>query len=153
MPEMLATDIGGLSGSHGVKDVGLMEELTPEEYKKEVEREKRERLERLLIAQCKQAEMPTPSHQFRGLYHIPGLKNKPFDLAWPEAKLLIEINGGEWSQGRHARGQGMIDDYNKWNTATLEGWKVLLFTGTQVKDETAITVVTRALHLFQKEDE
>lgn len=131
----------------------MTETMTPDEYKKAVAKEKRERLERLLLGQLKEAELPTPEHQYRGLYHVPGLNNRPFDLAWPVDKLLVEINGGEWSQGRHARGQGMIDDYNKWNTATLEGWKVLLFTGTQVKDETAITVVTRALHLFQKEDE
>lgn len=136
-----------------------METMTPEEYKKAVALEKRERWEKLLLAQALQAGLPEPICQYKGLYSIPGMKNKPFDFAWPGWKVLVEINGGEWSTARggvaqrHARGQGMIDDYNKWNTATLEGWKVLLFTGTQVKDETAITVVTRALHLFQKEDE
>lgn len=126
----------------------MTETMTVDEYKKEVAKEKRERLERLLLGQIKQADIPTPEWQYKGLYNYPGLRNKPWDLAWPAAKLLVEVNGGEWTQGRHARGQGMIDDYAKWNAATLLGWRVLLFAGTQVKNGIAVKVIHQALVEF-----
>lgn len=48
-----------------------------------------------------------------------------FDLAWPEHKLFLEVQGGIWGAGRHSRGAGMKKDWEKWNTATCMGWRGL----------------------------
>jgi very-short-patch-repair endonuclease len=42
------------------------------------------------------------------------------DFACPQARILIEIEGGIWSNGRHNRGLGMISDAEKYFSATVE---------------------------------
>lgn len=39
--------------------------------------------------------------------------------------ILIELDGGVWSAGRHTRGGGYIEDCMKINTATLLGYRVI----------------------------
>ncbi len=68
-----------------------------------------------------------------------------FDFAWPARKLAAEVQGGTWVRGRHSRGAGMRKDAEKYNTAALLGWHVLLFTGDMVKDGSAIQTVKDAL--------
>lgn len=47
-----------------------------------------------------------------------------FDYAIPEHKIAIEVEGGVWTGGRHIRPQGFLGDIEKYNTATLMGWRV-----------------------------
>lgn len=47
--------------------------------------------------------------------------------------ILIEIEGGEFSGGRHGTGMGLTNDAIKYNTAALLGFTVYRFTGTMVK--------------------
>jgi len=48
-----------------------------------------------------------------------------FDYAWPSRMIALEIEGGVWTGGRHTRGAGFLGDMEKYNAATLMGWKVL----------------------------
>jgi len=48
-----------------------------------------------------------------------------FDYALPEYKIAIEVEGGVWTEGRHTRPKGFINDMEKYNTATVMGWQVL----------------------------
>lgn len=48
-----------------------------------------------------------------------------FDFCWPEHMVALEVEGGAWTQGRHTRGQGFINDMEKYNAAVLLGWKLL----------------------------
>lgn len=50
-----------------------------------------------------------------------------FDYAIPSLKIAIEVEGGVWTQGRHIRPMGYINDLEKYNRATAMGWKVLRF--------------------------
>lgn len=52
--------------------------------------------------------------------------------------VLIEVEGGIWSGGRHTRGKGYIGDMEKYNTAQNLGYKVLRFSTEQVKSGLAI---------------
>jgi very-short-patch-repair endonuclease len=60
------------------------------------------------------------------------------DFANPELKIIVEIEGGAFSYGRHVRGVGFLNDIEKYNAATLLGWKVLRYTpqqtGTMMND-------------------
>lgn len=57
------------------------------------------------------------------------------DFAWPDAKIGVEIHGGEWSHGRHVRGAGFIEDRRKMNAALAQGWRVFEFTTTMLKTD------------------
>lgn len=55
-----------------------------------------------------------------------------FDFALPLDKIAIEIEGGVFIQGRHARGAGIRNDIEKYNTAAALGWKVFRFLPEQI---------------------
>ncbi len=85
--------------------------------------------------------LPTPQAEYR----FDALRRWRFDRAWLVSKVAVEIEGGTWVKGRHSRGAGMRKDAEKYNAATLQGWRVLRFTGDMVKDGSAIRVVQQAL--------
>lgn len=61
-----------------------------------------------------------------------------------EPDILIEIEGGLWIQGRHNRAATMIKDMDKYNHATLLGYRIYRFTPKHVSDGLAIEMITRA---------
>ena len=67
-------------------------------------------------------ELPEPVREWRFCERM-----WRFDFAWPEKKVAVEVEGGVWIQGRHARGTGFIGDCEKYNRAALLGWKVLRY--------------------------
>ena len=48
-----------------------------------------------------------------------------FDYAIPAHKIALEVEGGVWTGGRHTSSVGFLKDMEKYNTATLMGWRVL----------------------------
>lgn len=69
--------------------------------------------------------MPSLEHRFHPV------RFWKFDAAWPEYKIAAEVEGGIWGkdeeQGRHTRGQGYVNDMEKYNAAQLLGWIVLRY--------------------------
>jgi very-short-patch-repair endonuclease len=49
------------------------------------------------------------------------------DMAWPDVRLLVEIEGGAWTFGRHTRGVGFTKDMEKYNAAAEGGWMLLRY--------------------------
>lgn len=68
-----------------------------------------------------------------------------FDLAWPDHKVAVEIDGGSWVGGRHTSGSGFEADCEKLSEAAALGWRVLRVTPKMVKDGRAVDVILRAL--------
>jgi very-short-patch-repair endonuclease len=68
-----------------------------------------------------------------------------FDFAWVEKRLAVEIDGGNWNNGRHNRGSARDAENEKMNSAQLLGWRVLHFTGAAVKNGEAERVTREAL--------
>ena len=68
-----------------------------------------------------------------------------FDLAWPSLRLALEIEGGVWTGGRHVRGAGFERDAEKYNAATLAGWRVLRVTTGMIRDGRALVLLEQAL--------
>lgn len=100
-------------------------------------------LEQLFAFQVKAAGLPEPE---REVCVIPGRKFR-FDFAWtePHHRLLVEVNGGNWVRGRHARPLGLKNDYEKLNLAMLAGWRVMQFDGTMIKNGEALDMISKAL--------
>lgn len=67
------------------------------------------------------------------------------DFAIPVARLLIEVEGGIWSGGRHVRGEGYLRDCEKYNAATLSGWRVFRFATSQIVSGYALRTILEAL--------
>lgn len=56
------------------------------------------------------------------------------DFAFVQQRILVELEGGVWTRGRHTRGQGFIDDCDKYNEAVADGWRVIRFTSEHLKE-------------------
>jgi len=59
--------------------------------------------------------------------------------------LLIEIDGGVWSRGRHTRGLGFIEDQQKHNAAAVLGYRVLRFIPPDITSGNLMDTVWEAL--------
>ena len=88
-------------------------------------------------------EMGLPAPEFELMY-IPGRKFR-LDVAWPDARVGIECQGGIWIRGAHGRGSGIKRDMEKNNLGILAGWRVL-----QVPPEKLCLLETARMvkHLF-----
>lgn len=74
-----------------------------------------------------------PDRKWRADFHIVG------------HKLLVEVEGGIWSGGRHTRGKGYIGDMEKYNAAVGLGYRVLRFSTEQVKSGFAVNGINGLL--------
>lgn len=99
--------------------------------------------EELLLWQIKVNGLPTPEREYVFAKSI-GRKWRS-DFAWPDHMLLVEVDGGTWSHGRHTRGAGYRKDCEKVNTATNLGFRTLRFTSEDVTDGIALGFIESAL--------
>ena len=87
-------------------------------------------------------------HQFAQLwlYYFPEVdlyseykfsKKRKFraDFAHPQAKVIIEIQGGIWQKSGHSSGKGITRDAEKLNLATAEGWAVFFLPESLIAEE------------------
>ncbi|OTG81821.1 hypothetical protein B9T31_14955 [Acinetobacter sp. ANC 4558] len=58
-------------------------------------------------------------------------------------KILVEVEGGIWSNGRHTRGKGYLGDMEKYNAAVMLGYQVIRFSTEQVKSGLAIQQIEK----------
>ncbi|WP_347473246.1 DUF559 domain-containing protein (plasmid) [Acinetobacter thermotolerans] len=72
-----------------------------------------------------------PKRKWRADFHLVG------------KKILIEVEGGIWSGGRHTRAKGYLGDMEKYNAATMMGYQVIRFSTEQVKSGLAIQQIEK----------
>lgn len=65
------------------------------------------------------------------------------DFCWIEEKIIVEIDGGTYSGGRHTRGGGFQKDCEKLNAAAELGFRVFRFTGKDVRQLGALRQMER----------
>ena len=68
---------------------------------------------------------------------VPGRKWRS-DFFWPDARLIVECEGGTYSGGRHVRGKGFAEDAAKYNHLTLLGYRVIRVTGAHIASGEAV---------------
>lgn len=68
-----------------------------------------------------------------------------FDYALPDYKIALEVEGGVWTQGRHTRPQGFLGDVDKYNTATLMGWRLFRTTPEQLYTQKTLGMLKAAV--------
>lgn len=67
---------------------------------------------------CEQFGLPKPVAEFK--WH-PTRKFRA-DYAWPEHRVLLELQGGVYTFGKHGRGSGIVKDMEKVSEASALGW-------------------------------
>jgi very-short-patch-repair endonuclease len=72
-------------------------------------------------ALCKVYRVPHPVPEF--VFAKP--RKWRFDFAFPEQKIALEVEGGIFTGGAHTRGKHFLSDIEKYNRATILGWRVL----------------------------
>jgi len=98
------------------------------------EKAEREHLECILARDIKAKKLPEPKRN----YKFASDRNYASDFAYLEIRLLIEVEGGTWMNGRHNRPEGYEEDCKKYNLANLLGWTILRYTSEMVKSGYAI---------------
>ena len=105
---------------------------------------KREALELALYQQLRALGL-TVGLQRQWKFHPKRAWRMDFAYPSPDYLLAIEVDGGTWTNGAHARGDGIERDCEKLASAVILGWRVLRATTNQVKDGTAAFWVEQAL--------
>lgn len=98
-------------------------------------------IEDILLIDLRDAGLPEPEREYR---FMPERRFRA-DFAYPDRRILIEVEGGVYSKGRHVRGSGYTADCEKYTLAALEGWIVLRFTSEHVKSGWAREIISRAV--------
>jgi hypothetical protein len=90
-------------------------------------------------------EYPEP---LREHYFYEPYRRWRFDFAWPRQLVAVEVEGGIFTQGRHARGSGISEDAIKYNAAAFIGWAVIRLTGPQLREAPIPTLeqIARLIH-------
>ena len=98
-------------------------------------------LEDLLAQHIQFAGLPTPEREYR---FAPPRRYRA-DFAYPAERLLIEVEGGIWTNGAHVRGSHYQSDCEKYNLAATMSFRVLRFTGDMIKSGLAIRTIEQVL--------
>lgn len=95
-------------------------------------------LEDALCWQLTTAGLPAPIREFR--FH-PERRFRA-DLAYPDIKLLIEIEGGIWMRkSGHNTGSGITRDIEKGNLMTMMGYKLIRVTSKMITSGKALDMI------------
>lgn len=89
---------------------------------------------------CRDHGLPEPVQEYR--FHP--VRRWRFDYAWPDLLVALEVEGGVWTGGRHTRGSGFKGDMEKYNTATVLGWRVLRCVPSDVCTMETVEMITEA---------
>lgn len=89
----------------------------------------------------KAAGLPAPVREFK--FH-PTRKWRT-DFAWPEHKVLLEVEGGVWMKGGggHSHPFGILRDIEKYNESSLMGYRTFRVTTDMVRNGEALTLLER----------
>lgn len=68
-----------------------------------------------------------------------------FDYCWPDKMIAFELEGGNWTQGRHTRGKGFEGDCEKYSEAAILGWKVIRATPNMMRTGLGYKLLDKAM--------
>lgn len=68
-----------------------------------------------------------------------------FDYAIPAHRVALEVEGGVWTGGRHISPTGFLGDMEKYNAATLMGWRVFRTTPQALHSAATLAMLREAI--------
>jgi hypothetical protein len=64
-----------------------------------------------------------------------------FDFSWPDRKIAVEVQGGLFIRGAHARGAYIVKSQEKYNHAALMGWRIFYFQPKEFDNGVAVEIL------------
>jgi very-short-patch-repair endonuclease len=102
-------------------------------------------LERITEGLIKQEGIREPIREFRFTEE----RRWRCDFVWVPEKVILEVEGGTWmKKGGHTTGTGFQNNCEKYNEATLLGFKVLRVTKIHLISGQAMKWVKQALDMY-----
>jgi hypothetical protein len=135
---------GNSQGRRGADSAVVTKPTPADTLRREQGRAAREALEAALALQLRahrlDAGMRRQHRPFQEIGYV-------FDFAWPERDpaVLVEVQGGIWTGGAHARPQGVLRDMDKANRANLAGACLLQVSAADIKTGRAVELIRQAL--------
>lgn len=101
------------------------------------------RYEDELADQINRHQLPT----FKREYCWHPIRRFRSDFVFVDQKLIVEFEGGLWQRGGggHSHPLGILRDIEKYNEATILGYRVLRFTDKDIKNLNAIEKIKKLL--------
>lgn len=117
--------------------------MTPaaQKLKKSQAKAKREKFQIMLMGQIMERGLPKPQTEYR--FHPE--RRWRLDFAWPELFILVEVDGGVYTNGRHTRGKGYEQDAIKLAEAASMGYLTFRFSTGQVSKGIAIHYIEKTI--------
>ena len=84
-------------------------------------------------------ERPTPEFMFHPI------RRWRCDYCWIDQQIILEVEGGIFTNGRHSRGAGMKEDMNKYNEAAIMGYRIIRVVPTELSSIKTINILRRIL--------
>jgi hypothetical protein len=78
-------------------------------------------------------------------YRFHPVRKWRMDIAFLDAKVFVEVQGGIFVRGRHVRGAAMLKEWEKLNTAASMGWRCLFCQPSDVHKAEFIKLVKEAV--------
>lgn len=97
--------------------------------------------DRLFFALLDQERLPHPHREFK----FSDDRGWRADYCWPQQLLILEVEGGVWTQGRHTRGKGFLLDLEKYNAAAVLGYRLLRVTPSTLHTNDTIVMIRACL--------
>jgi len=117
LPKKLADEIVNAYGRH------VTDPAKAEVNRKLAKSQKRQGRDQAFDALCEAHGLPAPVSEYEFAKDI-GRKWR-FDHCWPDYDVALEVQGGLFVGGRHARGAALLDEHEKLNAAAAHGWRVV----------------------------
>jgi len=88
-------------------------------------------------------EQGIPEPVFEHRFH--STRKWRLDIAWPEYRLALEVQGGIFVRGRHSRGAAMLKEWEKLNELACMGWRVIYCQPRDLCTQDMVVTIKRAL--------
>lgn len=90
---------------------------------------------------CEVNGLPVPEAEYEFSH-----RNYRADYAWPDWGLLLEVEGGVWTSGRHTRASGFVGDMAKYNLAACYGYRLIRVVPDDLFSGATFDLIRRALY-------
>lgn len=96
-----------------------------------------------LALQLRIDDLPEPMREYQACPE----RRFRWDFAWPDLRVLVEVQGGIWRKGggAHSRPSNIERDVAKAQLAALHGWVVCPVTTDEVRSGEAVKTIARVL--------